>query len=423
MKKTIIAALLSLTAIGAQATTLHKPDTDFIAKTEQLGVSQSNWDNGRSAKLTYKHAYRFTHSLEMEKGGYVHQFGKAKGFDLDKVTASDIDAELPMTELLRDRLNMESLVILKDGELVDEYYWSGMDKNQTHLMMSVTKSFTALTLQTLVQQGLVDMNKPITDYLPELKESAGFRDATVQEVADMRSGIKIEFSPGKIWDDRMTNVQEWNGVNHYPELNSVLDFAKNLGQRSDVKTGQAFDYQCANTEMLSKLIERVTGERFADVMEAQLWKRVGFENNAYLQSNSKGEAVSSGGLNATTRDAARMMDVLVNGGKNRNGEQIISKQYIDNLMQGNPEVKSAWQYDQFSTLLADAWYKDQVRVLNVNGHRYMTFVGIHGQVIVGEPATGIVLAMNGAQDEMQAPRTVAVTFLEAVPAMLDAVAK
>lgn len=419
MKKTVLALLLTASAFTSNALEVSPPDSQFVEKAAALGVTQLNWDGGRSAKLTLKHAYKFTHNVTMEKGEFVHDLGKASGFDLTSVKASDIDGPLPMDQLLRDRLNIESLVLLKNGQLVDEYYWSGMHKDQTHLMMSVTKSFTALTLQTLVQEGIVDMSKPITDYLPELKGS-GFEDATVQEVADMRSGIKIDFTPGKIWDERMTHVQEWNGASQYPELHSILDFAKTLGKRDDVATGEAFDYQCANTEMLGMIIERVTGKRVAEVMEAKLWKRVGFEHDAIFQSNSNGEVVASGGLNATTRDAARMMDVLVNDGKNRAGEQIIAPEYIQALLDGNDEVKSAWKYDGFSQLLDTAWYKDQVRVLNVKGRQFIVFVGIHGQNIIGEPATGTVIAMNGAQDEMQAARTVSVTFLEAVPALLDA---
>lgn len=235
---------------------------------------------------------------------------------------------------------------------------------------------------------------------------------------DMRSGVKIEFTPGKIWDERMTHVQEWNGVNNYSELKSILDFGATLGKRTDVNTGEAFDYQCAHTEMLGMLIARVTGMTAAEAMEERLWKRVGFENNAKLQSNHNGEAVMSGGLNATTRDAAIMMDVLVNGGKNRAGEQIVSPEYISNLMVGNDEVKSAWKHDGFSQLHADAWYKDQFRVLNVDGHSFILMVGIHGQVIVGEPSTGKVIAMTGAQDQMQAPRTVGMTMLSVIPTLL-----
>lgn len=402
------------------ATALHSPDNEFLEEAAKIGITQENWDNGASAKLTMQNAYRFTYSVEMQKGSYVHDLGKPTGLDLSKLTGFDVDGEHPLDIIIRDRLNTESLVILKNGKLVDEYYWNGMHKNHTHLQMSVTKSFTSLTLQTLVAEGKVDMNKPITDYLPELKASVGFSRATVQEVADMRSGINVPFSPGKLWDDRMTNVQEWNGKNEYPELKSVLDYAKIVEKRDDYKKGELYDYLDANTEMMGMVVARVTGKPLTQVMEERLWSKVGFEHNARLMSNSDGEAVASGGLNATTRDVARMMDVLVNNGKNRVGEQVISKEFIKSLLDGNKDVKLAWKNGKESKMVKDGWYKDQIRAFNIEGHKFLAFVGIHGQVAIGEPSTGVVIAMNGAQDQKQAVRTVSMTFLNVFPTLLDA---
>jgi CubicO group peptidase (beta-lactamase class C family) len=239
----------------------------------------------------------------------------------------------------------------------------------------------------------------------------------------MRSGIKITFSPGKAWDERMTSVQQWNGVNKYPELKSVLDFGVLVTERDDVKSVEAYDYQCINTEMLGMIVARVTGKSLAEAMQKRLWNKVGFENNAIIQSNSNGEAVGSGGLNTTTRNVALMMDVLVNGGKNRAGKEIVPKQFIDNLLAGNDEVRSAWKKGKEFKLAPDAWYKDQIRTFNIEGHKFLAFVGIHGQVTIGEPSTKIVISMNGAQDEMHAPRTVLMTFMVLVPALLDAVSR
>lgn len=423
MKKTILATLMAAITFGASATTFHQPDQEFLTNAAQVGVTQANWDSGAAAKLTFKNAYRFTYSDEMSNGKYVHDFGKATGFDLDSVSAHDVDGEFPMSVILRDRLNEESLVIMRNGKLIDEYYWSGMNKDHVHLQMSVTKSFTSLTLSILAAEGKVDMNAPITKYLPQLKASPGFAKATVQEVADMRSGITLQFTEGKLWDDRLTNVEMWNGVNNYPELKSIVDYAATVDVDTAHSHGEKYDYLDVNTEMLGAVISKVTGKPMADVLEERLWKKVGFNSHSFMMTNQDREAVASGGLNATTRDVALMMDVLVNGGKNRNGEQIISKKFIDNLLAGNDEVRAAWKLGKEAKFAEDAWYKDQIRVFNIQGHKFMAFVGIHGQVVIGEPSTGIVFAMNGAQEEMQAPRTVSMTFLDVVPTMLSAIAK
>ncbi|MGF1753435.1 beta-lactamase family protein [Vibrio makurazakiensis] len=420
MKISLLAVALSALTFGINAKEIQKPDAEFIQKVAHAGITQDNWDSGKAAKLTMKNAYRFTHHVELSKSEYTHDIGKASGFDLNSVTAQDFDGEQPMSIILRDRLNQESLVILKNGQLVDEFYWSGMHKDRTHLMMSVTKSFTSMTLAILANDGLVDMDSPITKYIPELKTSPAYAKATVQEVADMRSGVLVKGINGKSWDERMTSVQEWNGPNAYPEISSVAEFGALLGARDKIEPGEAYDYQCINTEMLGMVITSVTEKTVSEVMEEKLWKKVGFEHNAYMQTNSQGEAVASGGLNATTRDVARMMDVLVNNGKNRRGEQIVPKAFVDSLITGNNDVKSAWKKGKESKLVSDAWYKDQVRTFNVDGHKFLAFVGIHGQVVIGEPSTGIVLAMTGAQDERESHRTVLMTFLNVVPSILIA---
>lgn len=422
--KIVLPSLMSalMLSTAASAATLIAPDQDFIDTTAQFGISQENWDLGANAKITLQNAYKYTYAMEMSAGDKpVHDLGAAKGLDLKAVTALDLDGEYDIETFARDRMSLTSLVVLKDGDLVDEFYWNGHDKDRTHLQMSQTKSFTAMTVGILADKGLLDKNELISVYLPELKGS-GFGDATVQEVSDMRSGIQIDFTPGKLWDERMTNVQQWNGVNKYPELTSVLDFGATLGQSTKYETGKVYDYQCANTEMLTMLIERVTGKNAADVIEEELWQQVGFEGKAVIMSNENGEIVGSGGLNTTTRNMARMMHVLVNGGKNHLGEQVVPADFVEALYAGDEEVVEAWSHSKEAPM-ADGWYKDQIRVLDLGGHKVFAFVGIHGQATFGDPETGVVVAMNGGQPEMQAPRTVMATFHSMVPALIDAAAK
>lgn len=40
----------------------------------------------------------------------------------------------------------------------------------------------------------------------------------------------------------MTDVQEWNGKNRYPQLKSVLDYAQIVEKRDDYKKGELYDY-------------------------------------------------------------------------------------------------------------------------------------------------------------------------------------
>ncbi len=55
--------------------------------------------------------------------------------------------------------------------------------------MSVTKSFTGTLAAVLVAEGLLDKEKPVVNYVPELGNSA-FADATVRQVMDMTTALK-----------------------------------------------------------------------------------------------------------------------------------------------------------------------------------------------------------------------------------------
>ena len=54
--------------------------------------------------------------------------------------------------------------------------------------MSVTKPFIGLLGEMLVGEGLLEEDRLVKSYLPELAESA-FGDATVRQVLDMKTAL------------------------------------------------------------------------------------------------------------------------------------------------------------------------------------------------------------------------------------------
>jgi len=89
-------------------------------------------------------------------------------------------------------------------------------------------------------------------------------------------------------------------------------------------------------------------------MENRLWSKVGFENNARFMTNSAGEAVASGGLNATTRDMTRMMDVLINDGKNKK----VSRYYPKSLS------KAIYNFKKYKNNENNQFFYYPIRICN-----------------------------------------------------------
>ena len=79
-------------------------------------------------------------------------------------------------------------VVLHGGDVAYEKYFNDQTPGTQHLMFSVTKSFTGTMMLMLMEQGRIDAESLVAEYLPELKNTA-FGDATVQQILDMTNSI------------------------------------------------------------------------------------------------------------------------------------------------------------------------------------------------------------------------------------------
>ena len=79
-------------------------------------------------------------------------------------------------------------MVVHDGKLVAEQYAGAMEPDTLHLLMSVSKSIVGILVGALAGQGVLNVEEPVTTYVPELEHS-GYRGATVRQLLDMRSGI------------------------------------------------------------------------------------------------------------------------------------------------------------------------------------------------------------------------------------------
>lgn len=424
LKAAILAAGITyMMSQSTMAAELLPPDEKFIEQIGAMGIARADWDKGEHGAVTFPNAYRLTRSYRISNDGSVLnalQKNADKQIDLTKLSAYDSDGEFPLDIILRDRLKNHSLVILKSNEVLHEHYWNGLTDKSTHLDMSVTKSFTGILASIAADEGLLDMQAQVTDYLPEYKGTA-FEGATVEHVADMRSGLDIKTPPHMSWDPRFTESQEWHGPND-SGLVGIQDYLKAI-DTTKYPTGGVFQYQDPNTELLGVIVEKVTGKNLANYFEEKIWQKFGAEGDAYWMADPAKFVVAAGGLNMRTRDLARFGTVMLNGGKNHLGDQVVPKAFLDNLLAGNDEVRAAWARGKESALAADGWYKDQIRVLTTGGHTYMAFVGIHGQVLIMEPSSGVVIAFNGGYPQTETPRMAMLIFHQIVPVLLDAATK
>ena len=120
---------------------------------------------------------------------------------------------------------------------------------------SVTKTFTAAIVLQLVEAGRIDLDAPVNDYLPEVTLARG---VTVRQLLSHTSGIADLLAPMR---DRLNAEPSrvWQPV----EVLAVL------GPRT-FAPGTSWAYSNTNYLIAGMLVERVTGNPFADELERRI---------------------------------------------------------------------------------------------------------------------------------------------------------
>ena len=100
-----------------------------------------------------------------EKPAFVWETDAPENHGMSAEVIDDLNRRFENTEIT-------SSVIVKDGKIVNEYYQDGCGEESTFPIHSCSKSITSAIFGIAVDEGLItDLDEPIADYFPELKES------------------------------------------------------------------------------------------------------------------------------------------------------------------------------------------------------------------------------------------------------------
>ncbi len=236
--------------------------------------------------------------------------------------------------LEKSNLCNHALIIMRHGKIVFEKYWKPFNCDFLHRMYSVTKSFVAIGVGFLEQDGLVDLDAPIADYFPEEAEfmkEPWHKKQTVKQMLLMSTAKSAENWFAKRCDDR------------------VIDYFQNKNKYSR-PAGALFEYDSNGSFVLCALIERLTKKDFMTYMREKVLDEIGFSKEAYCLKCPGGHSWGDSALICTSRDLLKFAQFLMNYGC-WNGKQLLNREFvrtatskiIDNTMFGNT-VHSAFGY-------------------------------------------------------------------------------
>jgi CubicO group peptidase (beta-lactamase class C family) len=281
----------------------------------------------------------------------------------------------------------DGIVVLHRGRRVYERYFGALQPHLPHCCFSITKSYAATLAATLIHEGVLDENRTVSYYLPEMTGTA-YREATLRQVLDMQIGVaysELYADPkAHIWDysragGLRSRPRDYAGPTNFYEYLQTL--------RPEGDHGAAFAYKTVNTEVMCWVMKRVTGVALQDTLSDRIWSRIGCEQDGYITVDSIGVPMGGAGLSASLRDLCRFGELMRCEGA-WHGRQIIPAAVVaDTRCGADPRKFAMAEY----TLLPGYSYRNMWWVAH-NPLGLFEGRGIHGQRLYIVPQAELVIA-------------------------------
>tara|TARA_B100001741_G_scaffold57631_1_gene45143 strand:+ start:1389 stop:2555 length:1167 start_codon:yes stop_codon:yes gene_type:complete len=200
-----------------------------------------------------------------------------------------------------------SLLVGKDQDILYEKYADDFNKNTPQTIMSITKMFINLFIGELVEKKIIELNKKVSEYLPNI--GSGYASATIQDVLDMN----IQNAYSEDYTDPYTSsflhepVCGWrlpDDLNYKVSQEEFLNSIKSLKDQGLKNTSDLSHYKSANTDVMGLLVEKVSGKKLKEwLLEAV--EAAGFEDAMYMGTDRFSMPWISGGGCLISRDFLR----------------------------------------------------------------------------------------------------------------------
>ncbi|MBX3010236.1 MAG: serine hydrolase [Caldilineaceae bacterium] len=222
-----------------------------------------------------------------------------------------------------ERIGIHGFLVVRHNRIAAEGYWAPWSADRKHRMYSVSKSFVALAVGLLIDEGKLTLASQVADYFPDKvpdKLHPWLATATVRDLL-MMSTPHSSNSYGRDDADWV-----WTFFNKYPSH----------------PPGTIFAYDTAATVVLTATVERLAGRPFLDYMRPHFLDPIGFSADAWCVRTPEGGSWGGSGVICTLRDMAKVALACLNGGL-WGTQRVLPEAYvhaatakqIDNSIRGN----------------------------------------------------------------------------------------
>jgi len=289
------------------------------------------------------------------------------------VSSSDLLAFVDSVE--EHAPGLHSLMVLRHGSVIAEGWWKPYQRENVHLLYSLSKSFTSTAIGFAVREGLLDLDDSVISFFPEETPAE-----PSEKLKSMKVRHLLSMSCGHAKDDMSEMYARDDG-------NWVRGF---LAREVEFEPGTHFLYNSSASYVLSAIVQHVTGETTLDYLRLRLLDPIGI-GEATWESSPQGINMGGWGMSVTTDAIARFGQLYLQKGV-WNGHQIIPEEWVADATRihvsngSNPE--SDWEQGygfQFWRCRHNCYRGD----------------GAFGQFCIVVPEKDMVVAITAAVASMQ----------------------
>ena len=265
-----------------------------------------------------------------------------------------------------DQLN--SLIVIKDGEPLIEDRFRGPDLDRPANVKSVSKTIVATLLGIAIDKGAVpsvdaSLGQIATRLIPAAADPR-VRAITLEDLVTLRAGLDRTSGP---------NYGQW-----VSSRNWVADA---LSRPIVAEPGGPMLYSTGSTHVLGAALTQVTGRSLLDLARDWLGRPLEIQIPPWTR-DPQGFYIGGNEMALSPRAMARFGEMIRQGGT-WNGQQVVSRGWIERSF--TPVTRSPWSGLGYGY----GWFTGEVR-----GTRYALARGYGGQVIAVAPDAGITIAIT-----------------------------
>ncbi len=359
----------------------------------------------------------------LRRGARVrHHRLTAKIGELDiKTTLGGVETKASVDKLLNRRAAVGLAVgVVRNGSLeffqahglADIASQTPITEDTVFRIASITKTFTAIAVMQLWEQGLVDLDAPANDYLRTYRlipARASFRPASVRHLLTHTAGIAEVLHPTDVFRRLFGET-----VRFGRPVPSLAEHYRQ-GLRIYAEPGSRFAYTDHGFATLGQIVEDVSGQPLDRYFRERIFERLGMDSTDMVRSErvlsrlATGYTVGRGGAKviedyemvpaaassaySTPRDMARYIAALLGGGADEHGSVLMPETLADMFephYQPDPRVPG---------IGLGFWRGD------IGGHRVVEHGGIlpglNSQIFVApDDGVAVMTFTNGARNAM-----------------------